>query len=169
MEKKYEITIHEPCHEDWNKMTPNDNGRFCGSCTKNVVDFTNMMPNEIQAYFLKHTNVCGRFSNEQVNKFDIRIPQSVLMQKMPFNKAFLLALFVVMGTKLFSCKNNNEDSLGEVVVVEDSVKVKHSIGVILPPKNSIQNENFTVGKTKYNPNSIQPPSTAAKSQSNKIC
>jgi hypothetical protein len=162
METKFKITIPKPCHEDWNKMTPDETGRFCSVCTKGVVDFTDKNSTEIQDYFSQNQEqkICGRFRNEQVNKFDIRIPQSILMQKMPFHKAFLLALFVVMGTSLFSCKNNNEDSLGEVVVVEDTIQVNHTTGVILPPKDSIQKRNITVGDVKYNPNDtshIPPP------------
>ena len=48
MENKYKITIPEPCHENWDEMTPRENGRFCMSCSKTVVDFTSMLPDEIQ-------------------------------------------------------------------------------------------------------------------------
>ena len=47
MERKYKLTIPESCTENWDKMTPNENGRFCLSCSKTVVDFTSMLPNEI--------------------------------------------------------------------------------------------------------------------------
>lgn len=65
MERKYRITIPEPCHEDWDKMIPNDNGRFCESCSKNVVDFTTMLPEEIQHFFILNQNksICGRIKN----------------------------------------------------------------------------------------------------------
>lgn len=169
MERKFKISIPKPCHENWDKMTPDETGRFCSVCTKGVVDFTDKNSTEIQEYFAQNQDqkICGRFRNEQINKFDIRIPQSVLMQKLPFRKAFLLALFVVMGTTLFSCKNNNEDSLGEVVVVEDTVQVNHTTGVVLPPKDSIQKENITVGDVKYNPNDtshIPPPPPPPKNE-----
>lgn len=164
MERKYKITIPELCQVDWNKMTPEETGRFCSICTKGVVDFTNKNNIEIQEYFIKNQGqkVCGRFRNEQVNKFDIQIPQSVLKQRLPFHKAFLLALFIVMGTTLFSCKNHNDDTLGDVVVVEDTIQANHTTGVILPPKDSIQKENITIGDAKYNPNdsitrNIPPP------------
>ena len=124
METNYKITIAEPCHENWNQMTPDQTGRFCNSCVKSVVDFTNMKAQQIQEYFIKNQgqSVCGRFKNEQINTFDIQIPQSVLNRKLPFHKAFILALFIAMGSSLFSCKNHDDAMLGEVTVVQDTVK-----------------------------------------------
>jgi len=136
MERKYKITIPEPCHEDWNKMTPNDNGRFCGSCSKNVVDFTNMMPDEIQDNFLKHSNVCGRFKNSQLNSLTIQIPNRVLYSQTHYHKMFLLALFIAMGTTLFSCadKNGNKQKIDKIEVVEDSIKASHAtMGMKMQP------------------------------------
>ncbi|MGG5616684.1 hypothetical protein ACPDHI_10415 [Myroides odoratimimus] len=37
---KYRIEIPEPCHEDWDKMAPQDKGRHCAVCDKVVVDFS---------------------------------------------------------------------------------------------------------------------------------
>jgi hypothetical protein len=124
VETNYKITIPKPCHEDWDQMTPDQTGRFCNSCAKSVIDFSNMKTPEIQAYFIKNQgkNVCGRFKNEQINKFDIQVPQSILQKKMPFHKAFILALFIAMGSSLFSCKNHDNATLGKVSVVHDSVK-----------------------------------------------
>lgn len=45
--KKFKIEIQNPCHEDWNTMTPEAKGRFCGSCEQIVIDFTGMIPREI--------------------------------------------------------------------------------------------------------------------------
>jgi len=149
MESNFKINIPKPCHEDWNQMTPDDTGRFCGSCVKSVVDFTGMKSSEIQDYFKKHQGekVCGRFRNEQVNdKFDLQIPQSILEVRMPFSKAFLLTLFVVMGSTLFSCKNQDDATLGEVLIVKDTVEQRTTTGVILPSKNSVDEEPVTIGK-----------------------
>jgi hypothetical protein len=128
MNTKYNITIPKPCHEDWNAMTPSETGRFCSSCTKNVVDFTTKNATEIQSFFIENQakSICGRFKNEQLGTFNLEIPQSVLQQKRSFRKAFLLTLFVVMGSTLFSCKNQNDASLGEVSIVSDSTKVENN-------------------------------------------
>jgi hypothetical protein len=130
------ISIPEPCHEDWNKMTPDQTGRYCKACAKGVVDFTSKSKEEIQAFFIQNQGkkVCGRLDSEQLNRFDIQIPSAVLQQKRSFQHAFLLALFVVMGASLFSCKNHSNDQLGEVVVVEDTLNTETTTGMILPPK-----------------------------------
>jgi hypothetical protein len=137
MENKFKITIPKPCHEDWNAMTPEESGRFCSVCTKGVVDFTNKTSDEIQHYFIENQGqkICGRFKNEQMNKVSIPIPKSVFEKQLSFHKAFLLILFIVMGSTLFSCKNHNNDYVtGEPVVVEDTVQVSHTMGKPMPPK-----------------------------------
>jgi CarboxypepD_reg-like domain len=67
--KQILITIPEPCHENWNNMGPVEKGRFCGSCSKQVVDFSMMNDGEMAAY-LSSTNgkVCGRFNESQLNR-----------------------------------------------------------------------------------------------------
>jgi hypothetical protein len=68
------LNIPEPCHENWHNMTPQEQGRFCGSCQKVVVDFSVMTDKEVLAYFSKASQqVCGRFSNDQLNK-ELTIP-----------------------------------------------------------------------------------------------
>jgi len=50
-------------------MTPSEQGRFCGSCQKTVVDFTLMTDKELLDYFSKAAqHTCGRFLNDQLNK-----------------------------------------------------------------------------------------------------
>jgi len=69
MPKSLRLNIPEPCHENWQNMTPQDQGRFCGSCQKVVVDFSVMTDKEVLDYFSKASqHVCGRFSNDQLNK-----------------------------------------------------------------------------------------------------
>ncbi|WP_264552415.1 hypothetical protein [Flavobacterium sp. N2038] len=124
METKHKITIPKPCHENWDKMMPKENGRFCMSCSKTVVDFTSMLPEEIQHFFIQNQNnrVCGRFKNEQLNEINIQIPSQILYSQIHYPKMFLLALFIVMGTTLFSCqdKDGNKQKIDKVEVVEDT-------------------------------------------------
>lgn len=143
MEKKHKVSIPEPCHENWNKMTPKDNGRFCLSCTKTVVDFTKMSTDEIQNYFISNQNksICGRFKNLQLDELTIHIPSRVVYSQTRYHKIFLLALFIAMGTSLFSCtdKDGKKQKIDKVEVIEDeSSKTHTTVGMILPPKSSSQ-------------------------------
>ncbi|MES2382713.1 MAG: hypothetical protein V4538_16810 [Bacteroidota bacterium] len=119
------ISIPEPCHENWGVMTPNEQGRFCQSCQKTVVDFTNWSTADIQNYFAKHygQKVCGRFKNEQLAQINIQIPTH-LFTYIPASRKFALALLIVFGTTLFSCTDNsgNSATIGKIEII-DSAKV----------------------------------------------
>lgn len=51
-------------------MQPEAQSRFCGSCEKSVIDFTNMSDFSIVSYLEKHSNekVCGRFTKPQLER-----------------------------------------------------------------------------------------------------
>lgn len=66
------LSISEPCHENWNKMTPTEKGRFCGSCQKEVIDFAQMTKVEVKQFFIKKASesTCGRFESRQIDAFN---------------------------------------------------------------------------------------------------
>lgn len=141
MNTKYKITIPEPCHEDWNKMIQDETGRFCSSCEKSVVDFTQMLPTEVQDFFIKNhgQKICGRFRTKQLDSIIIQIPNQVVFSQIHFHKMFLLALFICIGTTLFSCKQENGDKQKiekiEVVSSDTALRKNITVGLSLPPKN----------------------------------
>jgi len=58
--KKFNLSIPKPCHENWEQMTPAEQGRFFGACQKTVVDFTHMSDRELAAFFRKSIgSPCG--------------------------------------------------------------------------------------------------------------
>jgi hypothetical protein len=85
MSKKIQLQIAEPCHENWDAMTPVEQGKFCGSCQKQVMDFTEMSDRQIAEFFKKPStgSVCGRFMNDQLER-DIEIPK----KRIPWVKYF---------------------------------------------------------------------------------
>ena len=60
--------ISEPCHENWDDMTPTQQGRHCASCEKQVVDFTKMTEHQSEKLLREaaeksgdcQTGICGR-------------------------------------------------------------------------------------------------------------
>ncbi|MNK25529.1 TonB-dependent Receptor Plug Domain protein [compost metagenome] len=62
------ITIPQPCHENWNQMTPDEKGRFCEVCSKSVRDFTRLSDLEIIESVSENTNICGNFRVDQLDR-----------------------------------------------------------------------------------------------------
>lgn len=64
-----QLSIADPCHENWDQMLPEEKGRFCLSCQKTVVDFTNMSDGQIFDYFKSYTgSTCGQFASQQLDR-----------------------------------------------------------------------------------------------------
>ena len=62
------FTIGTPCHEDWNKMSKVEKGRFCDVCAKCVVDLTGKSQKEIKSLFVQNKgNLCGSMPASQYN------------------------------------------------------------------------------------------------------
>ncbi len=140
----FKVSIPTPCHEDWNKMTPDQTGRHCSACAKSVVDFTAMSDEEVQHFFLhkKEEKICGRFKHTQLQRIVIDLPPNIFSVQMPLWKKFLAACLIVFSTTLFSCetKINNEQPkysqtegwndplhdgayVGGLTVIQDSISI----------------------------------------------
>jgi hypothetical protein len=64
----YKLKIKEPCSQKWDSMTPNEKGRFCAQCSKNIVDLTHLSDEEIlETYNANAGNLCGRITKKQNN------------------------------------------------------------------------------------------------------
>lgn len=68
--KSVHYVIPTPCHENWEQMSPEHQGRFCESCAKKVVDFSTMPDFSMVQYLEtnKQEQVCGRFTRDQLEK-----------------------------------------------------------------------------------------------------
>jgi hypothetical protein len=115
------VSINDPCHESWDKMNPQEQGRHCDSCCKLVVDFTKMSNNAIAKYLAQRTEqkVCGRFKMEQVAS----LPEKRI--RFSFNvKRFAAAVFIAFGSFLFascsSSKPQNPEIMGDVAYIPDT-------------------------------------------------
>jgi len=98
--KTFAISIPKPCHEDWNKMTPDAKGAFCGSCQKSVYDFSKKSDEEIIAVFEKEEKgkVCGRFTPSQLSRPVVSFGEMNSTSRLT---KFLYALLLVFGSTLF--------------------------------------------------------------------
>ncbi|MFT3680430.1 MAG: carboxypeptidase-like regulatory domain-containing protein [Ferruginibacter sp.] len=95
MTQKLQLSIKQPCHENWQHMTIAEQGRHCKACAKTVVDFTTMNDTEVLNYFIsnRQENTCGRFYADQLNR---RIEKPVYeKRKMMWYWHYVVMLFLL--------------------------------------------------------------------------
>ena len=61
------IWIDKPCQEDWHEMLPENQGKYCLSCQKSVIDFTGMSNEDILRIIAAKDKLCGRFEDYQLS------------------------------------------------------------------------------------------------------
>ena len=67
---KIKLSIENPCSQDWNSMTVNEQGKFCDHCAKSVIDFTGLSDEEaIQLISANPGKICGRVKPSQMNRY----------------------------------------------------------------------------------------------------
>lgn len=131
------ITIPKPCHEDWNKMTPESQGKFCAACQKTVVDFTAMSQEEVLQYLNDYSatpKICGRFRTDQLNTPTVRVPLAHEPIRVPYFSPY--AALLVGMLYLQSCTPGNHPIMG-AVKVPDSIYMS---------QKSAMNEHRLVGE-----------------------
>lgn len=147
MSKKIQLSIPKPCHEDWDVMTPVEKGRFCGSCQKQVVDFSNMSDRQVAEFFKKPStgSVCGRFMTDQLQR-EIEIPK----KRIPWLKYFF---GIALPAFLVSLKASSARTQGKVKINENSVDttkkpecLNHTMGIIARPMDYVIEEHNANGK-----------------------
>ncbi len=135
------ITINEPCHENWEAMTPNQQGAFCGSCQKSVVDFSKKTLEEIKNFFSEPKGkVCGRFEEKQLQEltFDDFFAR---FRYWNFSKKFATIFILAFGFWIFSNSSSFAQN-NERFMMKGDVAVEHNEG----EKNTIKGNI-----TKVNP------------------
>jgi len=159
------IVIDNPCHENWEAMTPNEKGAFCLSCQKTVVDFSKQTIDEIKTFFanLPQTEtVCGRFENEQLNQISFEHFFKQFSGWKFFQKAAIVTFFI-FGFSLFGnaqVSNKHHVRLmtkGEVAYItpQDTIKKKQVVQESI--KAELPVDIQTMGGVKYVPDPQPKP------------
>lgn len=158
-ENLFKIHIPEPCHEDWDKMTPSEHGAFCKSCAKTVIDFSIKTPEEVNAFLEENFDkkMCGRFKIsqlEEIPKLKNEIPNIQLpgylfgISNSPF-KACVMALIVVASITIGGCSNSDGTGTGEKnTKIENTTTGAYEIK---PDTNKINNSDADTTNTSVNP------------------
>lgn len=116
-----ELNISDPCHEDWDKMLPEERGKFCLSCKKAVLDFTTKSKEEILEFFKKSKleSACVRVYSDVLNQPIVTLPTIANRKISKRLVRFAYALYIAFGSLLFSCNTANQSVVGQVEYVYD--------------------------------------------------
>lgn len=115
MKKSIKISIPEPCHENWNAMTPTEKGKFCSVCTKEVIDFTQKTDEAIYKHLQTSGNLCGHFKKSQLHR-EIAAPRKEKMSWLSYAASLLFPLIA------FS--QNNVDTKKPTIPIEQTTSTE---------------------------------------------
>jgi TonB family protein len=129
------LSVPDPCGQDWDQMPLKAEGRHCSSCQKTVIDFTVMSDQQILDYLSgnRGKKMCGTFKNSQLNSAPAPLkPSSQLIR-------FVAAALIVFGITLFSCQSVDlgDKPPAEPAFLQESCQ---TTGIIIAPE-SLQDTN----------------------------
>ncbi|NME67617.1 hypothetical protein [Flammeovirga aprica] len=125
--KKF-LTIPNPCHENWDQMTPVEKGRFCKVCSKKVYDLTDLSTSEVENLFEeKGENICIRIKPTQ-NFLPIRKKQTFKFSPYKLAMSAIIASSLTLSTETFSqsLTTYNQDKI-DITDTDQFVTIKEQI------------------------------------------
>lgn len=99
--RKVEVSIPEPCLEEWDAMSASERGRHCAKCDKEVMDFTGLdkpdFDKTVADIYNRRDDICGRFNPDQLSsdKPDGRLELNILEHTYSKFQLFVIALVIV--------------------------------------------------------------------------
>lgn len=75
------LPIADPCHEDWDAMDREAQGRFCNKCTKSVHDLSSMTEDEANALLRARASgrICVRYEHDDDGRIRFRRPAALAL------------------------------------------------------------------------------------------
>ncbi len=128
MRQHVSIHIPTPCHENWEAMTPSEQGKFCDSCSKQVVDFSRMTDRQILNVLSKAPGkTCGRFTENQLGR-PLQPEISYFVRPYKLLLSSLLPALLIAGTASSQTTPQKTSSRTQQTAQEPPLMV----GMILP-------------------------------------
>lgn len=99
MENQLNLNIKTPCSENFDQFSSTAKGGFCGSCQKEVIDFTKMNTQDIIEHFKSHKTeaTCGRFKTTQLTAIPQKRKKLNFMSGIGFACLTILSIFTAQA------------------------------------------------------------------------
>lgn len=141
MKTSFSISVKKPCSENFEHFSTTAKGGFCGTCKKEVIDFTAMPEKELIEHFDKSAGeTCGRFYTSQLKSY-----QTNPLTKM--NGTFLSRSIALMGFSLLALCSIPELQAQEIASLNPSKQTEIVIAQRLHKATAIAFEKYTVTGT----------------------
>lgn len=141
MKNSFRISVKKPCSEQFENFTTTEKGGFCGSCQKEVIDFTTMPEAELMNYFSNNNSeTCGRFRKAQLKTYKTT-PMRVTSNN------FLSRSIGMMSFSLLSLCAVANLQAQDVASLNTPIKTEATVLQKLETTNSIAAEKYTITGT----------------------
>ncbi len=134
---KIKLSVPKPCSQDWDKMTPDEKGKFCAQCSKTVIDFSGYSDTELITYFTRvKSKVCGIYNASQLNRMLISNTPSTtpILHRVLFGTALAAGL---AGCNQNQGKANSLSNQGQAQTQKKMGSFTH----IAPANNALTESN----------------------------
>lgn len=150
MNDQFSLNVKTPCTENYNRFSPTQQGGFCDSCEKEVIDFSTMNSQEIINHFKinKSQNTCGRFKNDQLKTYNHTLQKRKRIRFISGFGIILIAFFSFNNAHAQDIKNQTKKtSTFQNATNEKNITVKGTVtdGEVPLPGVNIILEGTTVG------------------------
>jgi hypothetical protein len=167
-----QISIPKPCHENWENMLPEEQGRYCLACSKTVIDFSGWEQQQILDYLQnkRGEKVCGRFNVSQLASQHLskEILPVIINSRFSLLKKIAAIIFICFG--VMSCKDvTAQKTTGAPVCAKPKTDTHQLMGdtIITPPvKNAAVDTPQIMGKIAIPPKTLKPQSDTTRHSSN---
>ncbi|WP_338813413.1 hypothetical protein V9L05_18730 [Bernardetia sp. Wsw4-3y2] len=123
MKPNITLGINKPCSKKFENFKATKAGGFCGSCQKEVIDFTQMTDKEIIAYFQNNQKKsCGRFNESQLKTYSTVTPS----KRMYSLKKIGIGLMSFSLLSLLTISKSQAQQTNPTVITEASEKKENS-------------------------------------------
>lgn len=158
MKKHFNFEVKTPCSENFDQFTPTENGGYCNSCSKEVIDFTQMKSEDIHLYFQKGNNqkTCGKFGKDQLRQLNTSNNSE---RRLSLAIGFGIACLALFSFSPSQAQTKTTSNTKTSAVVADGILVKGNVseGKSPIPGVNILLQGTTIGtETDFNGNFVFP-------------
>lgn len=153
MKNAIRISVEKPCSEKFENFEQTSTGGFCGSCQKEVIDFTKMTSQEILNHFSVNSGeTCGQFKASQLKTYEPNMNNHV-------NINFVSRGIAIMSFSLLSlCAVSNLNAQDVAIANQSQASETNSIEQsIILGDIAVKQEQYTVTGTVLDEENLPLP------------